>query len=1033
MNNVNQQALEQAMQVCAAEPIHQIGNIQPHGAVLVLSADSRRTILQASANITDFIDFSGDCALGKSLAELIGTSSALHIEQFLQHTPTHHEATCLVSVYQEQLPVDLDVHVYSAGDFWVLELCNDDGLPKREKLGELLMRMQNSLLAIESGTETTCYFEQVTGLVQALTGYDSVMVYRFEANWDGEVIAQSRIEAAKAYLGIRFPASDIPPQARDLYTKNLVRVVADVGVKPVPVVPVLNPDNQQPLDMTYSALRSLSPIHLEYLHNMGVQASMVISLLQNGRLWGLISCHHMTPKRVSFAMREAAVFISRMISTELTSIEMRDERLLLGKVSSIKTTLLKSILIHSEKEVLDRLSADLLNLVDASGMIIVVEGQRYLQGQVPEPVAVDALLNWLSLQSITDVFSCDHLSKQFPPASAYTEIASGIITAALSIDMRNCLIWLRKEKPRTVKWAGSYEQGLVKIAAGNFRLNPRSSFESWSELWRGYSDHWTAADINIVNALGKTLSEGLAQKHKDKLATNERNSLRKLGIVMESERAEILGRLQKISGQLPGMIFQLHLSVDGSTSFPFVSEGIRNIYRLTPEDVSEDASKLFALVHPDDYDDFITLIHESARKLSPITHEFRVKYNDGTVRWLLRKSQPQREADGSTLWHGFTTDITERKQSEDKLRLNNEALKVITQGVLIASNDQSILWANDAFASITGYSQAEILGRNCRFVQGALTDPQTLNEIRVAIKNVTPYFGEILNYRKDGTTFWNELTISFVFDKQGQLTNFISTTRDITERKYQEQQDREHLSQLAHVTRLGLMGEMASGIAHEVNQPLTAIATYSQVSLNLMKAVNPDLIKLAEILYKTQQQALRAGQIIRRMREFVKANTKQTACIDLNELINEAANLCLSEFKHGNITLSIELQKNLPFVNVDTIQIEQVIINLLRNSADALESCPENHHRKISIQSILIPNETIEVRIKDNGSGIDDEQQQKIIMPFYTTKADGMGMGLSISRSIIEAHEGTLRFSSKVGKGTTFYFNLPIERKSDQY
>ncbi len=1021
------------MQLCAAEPIHQIGNIQPHGAVLVLSADSRRTILQASANINCFIDFSGNGAVGKSLAELIGTSSALHIEQLLQDTPTHHEATCLVSVYQQQILVDLDVHVYSAGDFWVLELCNDDGLPKRENLGELLMYMQNSLLAIESGTETIGYFEQVTGLVQALTGYDSIMVYRFETNWDGEVIAQSRIEAAKDYLGTRFPASDIPPQARYLYTKNLVRVVADVGVEPIPVVPVLNPVNQQPLDMTYSALRSLSPIHLEYLHNMGVQASMVISLLQNGRLWGLISCHHMTSKRVSFAMREAAVFISRMISTELTSIERRDELLLLSKVSAIKTKLLNSILIHSETEVLDRLSADLLNLVDASGMIIVVEGQRYLQGQVPNPVAVDTLLNWLSLQSITDVFSCDHLSKQFPPASAYTEIASGIITTALSSDMRNCLIWLRKEKPRTVKWAGSYEQGLVQTTTGNFRLNPRSSFENWSELWRGYSDHWTAVDINTVNALGKTLSEGLAQKHKDKLAKNERDGLRKLGIAMEIERTEILGRLQKIAGQLPGMIFQLHLSVDGKTSFPFVSEGIRDIYRLTPEDVSEDAAKLFTLVHPDDYDNFIAITQESALNLSPITHEFRVKYDDGTVRWLLRKSQPQREADGSILWHGFTTDITERKNSEDKLRLNNEALKVITQGVLIASYDQSILWANDAFASITGYSQAEILGRNCRFVQGPLTDPQTLKQIRVALKSLTPYFGEILNYRKDGTTFWNELAISFVFDTQGQLTNFISTTRDITARKYQEQQDREHLSQLSHVTRLGLMGEMASGIAHEVNQPLTAIATYSQVSLNLMKAENPDLIKLADISYKTQQQALRAGQIIRRMREFVKANTKQTACIDLNELINEAANLCLSELKHGNITLSVELQKNLPFVNVDTIQIEQVIINLLRNSADALESCPENQHRKISIHSLLMPNETIEVRVKDNGPGIDDDQQQKIIMPFYTTKADGMGMGLSISRSIIEAHEGTLRFNSKVGKGTTFYFNLRIASKMDQY
>ena len=279
----------------------------------------------------------------------------------------------------------------------------------------------------------------------------------------------------------------------------------------------------------------------------------------------------------------------------------------------------------------------------------------------------------------------------------------------------------------------------------------------------------------------------------------------------------------------------------------------------------------------------------------------------------------------------------------------------------------------------------------------------------------------------DGTIRFICSTCELQYDALSKPLRLVGSSQDISERKYQEQQDKEHLNQLAHVTRLGLMGEMASGIAHEVNQPLTAIATYTQASLNLMKSESPDLGKLAEIVYKTQQQALRAGQIIRRMREFVKANTRQVSAIDLNELIQDAVSLCLPELKLRNIALTLELQSPLPLINVDRIQIEQVIINLIRNSADAFDSCLENQQKAISIHSLLTLNEAIEVRVKDNGSGIPEDQQQKILMPFYTTKEEGMGMGLSISRSIIEAHDGKLHFNSQAGKGTTFYFTLPIK------
>ncbi|MCX7103532.1 MAG: ATP-binding protein [Methylobacter sp.] len=238
--------------------------------------------------------------------------------------------------------------------------------------------------------------------------------------------------------------------------------------------------------------------------------------------------------------------------------------------------------------------------------------------------------------------------------------------------------------------------------------------------------------------------------------------------------------------------------------------------------------------------------------------------------------------------------------------------------------------------------------------------------------------------------------------------------------------DKEHLDQLAHVTRLSLMGEMASGLAHEVNQPLTAISTYAQVSLNLLKKESPDLIKLGEVAVKTKDQALRAGQIIHRMKRFGTSKSQQRSTADINELINQCVSLCADFIKQNSIVVKLELPDNLPVVHIDHIQIEQVLINLIRNGIDAILGATDRQHGEITIQSQLTLENKIQVSVKDNGPGIEEDQQSKVLMPFHTTKEDGIGMGLSISRSLIEAHNGTLSFNSEFGKGCTFYFILPI-------
>ncbi len=365
-------------------------------------------------------------------------------------------------------------------------------------------------------------------------------------------------------------------------------------------------------------------------------------------------------------------------------------------------------------------------------------------------------------------------------------------------------------------------------------------------------------------------------------------------------------------------------------------------------------------------------------------------------------------------------------ERESKL---NSIFNASVEGIITIDMSDIIVSANAAVETIFGYKPEELI--DCNINKLMPSSPREIKHYRLppSVKFVGQ-IREVEGIHKNGSVVPLDLSIAeFSVDNAHYFTHIV---RDISLRKYQEQQDKAHLDELAHVTRLGLMGEMASGIAHEVNQPLAAISTYTQVSLNLINAESPDLAKLGEILNKTQQQALRAGGIIHHMRDFVKSHSKHRSTTDLNALINDAVDLCISELKQNDIKLIFELENDLPSIYVDQIQIEQVLINLIRNSVDALKNLPTKQERQLTIHSHMVPNNKIQVRVKDNGSGLDQEQQQKILTPFYTTKADGMGMGLSISRSIIEAHKGTLHFNSQPGKGTTFYFTLPVRRKTDE-
>ncbi|MGZ4957071.1 MAG: PAS domain S-box protein [Methylobacter sp.] len=471
-------------------------------------------------------------------------------------------------------------------------------------------------------------------------------------------------------------------------------------------------------------------------------------------------------------------------------------------------------------------------------------------------------------------------------------------------------------------------------------------------------------------------------------------------------------------------------------------------------------------IHPDDKMETLAAVQAYLGGKIPVySREFRISCKDGSYKWILsRGTVVSRNTDGNPLRIiGTHSDITERKQAqetivclnkklEEKISTQNNALasanlslikkvdelrrskhqlmereaklnsifNASVEGIITTNSSDLIIFANAAVATIFGYKPEQLMGCGINKLM-----PSTYRNTSVKLAG---QIQEVEGLHKNGSVVPLDLSIAeFSVENEPYLTHIV---RDVSLRKHREQQDKEHLDELAHITRLGLMGEMASGIAHEVNQPLAAIASYTQASINLINMENSDQVKLTEILYKTQQEALRAGRIIHRMREFVKSHTNHCSSTDINTLIHNAVGLCMAELKQNAIKLTLGLDDNLPLIHVDQVQIEQVLINLIRNSVDALQNLPVNKQPHLTIHSHLVSNNVIRVRVKDNGAGLNEDQKQKILTPFYTTKANGMGMGLSISRSLIQAHEGTLNFNSKLGKGTTFYFTLPVESNS---
>ncbi|MGA8328661.1 MAG: GAF domain-containing protein, partial [Mycobacterium sp.] len=497
---------------CAREPIHIPGSVQPRG-VLAVVREADFQVRQVSANVAELLDRSVDDVLGRHLSLLVGAEQAARIIEAAQAAGDLRQRNpieCVIDVAGQQRAFDAIMHREPDGVLLVeLEIA----------YGERPFTFPNTYQAVRGSVEELNrvatldeLYDTAARAVRDLTGFDRVMVYRYDEHYNGEVVAESKRDDLNSFLGLHYPSTDIPAQARALYEKNWIRLISDVRYTPAPMVPPVDPERGVPLDLTHATLRSVSPIHVEYLRNMGVHASMSISLLRNGRLWGLVACHHYAgPHLPPFGARAAAEFLGSTLSLRLVERFEDDQLQKRLSAQAVLGKLTAATLNDGESLTAAMLGApDLLDLVAADGVVVNIAGEHEARGSVPPPEVTSAVAAW-ALESGDEIASTECLSRELSDLDIDPQLAAGALV--LNLPDGQYAIWFRREKVRSVDCGGDPRNKTIAVSEGDgIRLSPRKSFDRWREIVRECSEPWVPSETESAEVLRRYLVEALYRR-----------------------------------------------------------------------------------------------------------------------------------------------------------------------------------------------------------------------------------------------------------------------------------------------------------------------------------------------------------------------------------------------------------------------------------------------------------------------------------------------------------------------------------------
>nr|WP_174274083.1 histidine kinase dimerization/phosphoacceptor domain -containing protein [Sphingomonas bacterium] len=474
---------------CDREPIHIPGAIQPHGLLLI--ADARtRTVTGAAGDVDERLT---PVWVGRRLDELLAQDI----------TPLLPLAEPGVVVPLATVPgrsENLGGFLHIADGCIVVEL-----EPVREappSAAQVLAKLDRAAAAFERSSDLKSLCERAAPIFRELTGFDRVMIYRFLDDGAGLVIAEDKAEGLHAFLNHHFPATDIPRQARALYVRNRIRVIPDVDYAPVPILPT----EVAQINLGDVGIRSVSPIHIQYLRNMGVRASASISIVRDGLLWGLIACHHMRPRELPYEVRAACTALAGGLARQIRAKEEAETYRERIRLRSAEDAILSRVSPEEDFEhFIEAMGEDLCRMLGSDGFAAIQGSRIITAGRCPAGADLLDLARWVQPRLQAETFATRDLSAQHPPAAAYADLASGVLAIAIAREAPMTMIWLRAEEREIVEWAGNPHKGAS--ADPDAILTPRKSFAAWCEEVGGRSRAWTLSEVEAAGRLRRHLFE----------------------------------------------------------------------------------------------------------------------------------------------------------------------------------------------------------------------------------------------------------------------------------------------------------------------------------------------------------------------------------------------------------------------------------------------------------------------------------------------------------------------------------------------
>ena len=458
----------------------------------------------------------------------------------------------------------------------------------------------------------------------------------------------------------------------------------------------------------------------------------------------------------------------------------------------------------------------------------------------------------------------------------------------------------------------------------------------------------------------------------------------------------------------------------------WVSEKTREMFRfLASEPLTDDS--FFERIHPDDHEAVKGAVRETLETGKELKCDYRIVLPGGSIRWMASHGQRYPKTNPTRLM-GTSMDITGRKEMEESVRKAAQEWQAtfdsIPHAVMILNRDLKILRYNAATASFLKRPTSDIQGHPCHHLVHGKNGPPVNCPVKRSLKMRNHQENEIFDAERKA---WYQISSDPIFDEEGEITRVVHRIKDITERVEVEEKARLQWEELAHVTRISIMGELTASLAHEINQPLTAIQSNAAAARRFLSVSDPDMVEVRQILDDIIADNTRAGNIIMKIRALLKREPVPFEVTDVNDLIADVLSLLRADALLPELLITTEFSTGLPRISADRIQLQQVIINLILNGTAAMKELPPSR-RKLNIKTAIGENGTVKVSVIDSGTGIEEGAMEHLFDPFYTTKPEGMGMGLPIGQTIIEAHGGTMEASNNPDRGATFSFTLPTHR-----